>query len=158
MDVVFLFYVFLSLVIATGGSYVLASSGRIVAALVYFLGIIGIEAFFGMRWFNGTTAKVADAGPWPPVMNTCPDFLSLYYNGDKAVCVDTIGVAPNGGIAKWTGNADDRFVFNLHLDKSGAERIKALCAESKAKMVTWEGVYDGSNCLNAQPPLPVKKA
>ncbi len=158
MDYVFYFYVFLSFVIATGGAYVLATSGRIISAILYLLGVVAIEAYFGMRWFQGTSVKTADKGPWPPVLNTCPDFLSLHYNGDTAVCIDTIGIAPNGGIAKWTGNADSRFVFNLSLDKSGPARVKALCDEAKAKMVTWEGVYDGSNCLNAEPPKPAKKA
>ncbi len=158
MDYVFYFYIFLSFVIATGGAYVLASSGRIVAAFVYLLGVVAIEAFFGMRWFTGSTVKKTETGPWPPVLNTCPDFLSLHYNGDVAVCVDTLGVAPNGGIKKWAGNADSGFIYNLHLDKSGPVRAKALCDEAKAKMVTWEGVYDGSNCLNVDPPKPVKKA
>lgn len=158
MDYVFYFYIFLSFVIATGGAYVLGSSGRIIAAFVYLLGVVAIEAYFGMRWFQGMKVKASDAGPWPPVLNTCPDFLSLYYNGDTAVCVDTIGVAPNGGIQKWAGNADARFMFNLHLDKSGPARAKALCDEAKAKMVTWEGVYDGGNCSNVEPPKPAKKA
>ncbi len=158
MDYVFYFYIFLSFVIATGGAYVLASSGRIIAAFVYLLGIVAIEAFFGMRWFTGTTVKTPDAGPWPPVLNTCPDFLSLSYTGDTAVCVDTIGIAPNGGIQKWGGTADAPFIFNLSLDKSGPERAKALCDEAKAKMVTWEGVFDGTNCLNVDPPKPAKKA
>ena len=157
MDYVFLFYIFVSFVIATGGAYILASSGRIVAALLYLIGVIAIEAFFGTRWFQGTQVKQT-TGPWPPAINTCPDFLSLHKIGTTYYCVDTTGIAPNGGIEKWNSpaQADDRFLFKLYADKTGSDRTTALCQEAKVKRVTWEGVFDGTTCLGGVPPMPPK--
>lgn len=155
MDYTFLFYIFVSFVIASGGAYILASNGRIVSALIFFLGAIAIEAFFGMRWFQGTEAKKT-AGAWPPVINACPDFLSAHKVNGKMFCVDTMGVSTGGGIERWTNEnqTDARFLFDLHTEKSGAERIKAICDEARTKKVTWEGVFDGTTCLNNLPPLP----
>jgi len=154
MDVTFLFYVFLSFVIASGGTYILFSSGRIVAAILYLVGVIAIESYFGSKWFSGTEVNVT-MGAWPPSINVCPDMLSLYKNGPTPVCVDTVGVAPSGGIVKWTtGSTDPNAMFNLSTTKTGDERTKALCAEAKLKNVTWEGVWDGTTCLGGVPPMP----
>ena len=95
MDVSFLFYVFLSFVIGSGGTYILYSSGRIVVAILYLVGVIAIESYFGSRWFSGTQVNVT-FGAWPPSINVCPDMLSLNKNGTTPVCVDTVGVAPSG--------------------------------------------------------------
>lgn len=155
MDYTFLFYIFVSFVIATGGAYILASNGRIVTALIFLLGAIAIEAFFGMRWFKGTET-VKTAGAWPPVINACPDFLSAHKVNGKMFCVDTLGVTPGGGIERWTNEnqTDARFLFNLFTEKTGTDRAKALCDEARTKKVTWEGVFDGTTCLNNVPPLP----
>ena len=154
MDVSFLFYVFLSFVIGSGGTYILYSSGRIVAAILYLVGVIAIESYFGSRWFSGTQVNVT-FGAWPPSINVCPDMLSLNKNGTTPVCVDTVGVAPSGGIVKWTaGSTDPNTMSNLSTTKTGDDRTKALCAEAKLKNVTWEGVWDGTTCLGGVPPLP----
>lgn len=155
MDYTFLFYIFVSFVIATGGAYILASNGRIVTALVFLIGAIAIESFFGMRWFQGTETKKT-GGSWPPVINACPDFLSAHKVDGKMYCVDTIGVVPGGGIERWTNEnqTDAKFLFNLFTEKVGGDRIKAICDEARTKKVTWEGVFDGTTCLNNLPPLP----
>jgi hypothetical protein len=62
-----------------------------------------------------------------------------------------------GGIQKLvdpTSVTNDNFVFKLHMEKKGAERMRALCQECKTKKVTWEGVWDGSTCLGKVPPKP----
>lgn len=158
MDHNFLFYIFLSFVIATGGTYVLFSSGRIISAIVYLIGIVVLEVIFGMRWFQTSGAKNATIGPWPPSMNVCPDFLSLYHIKGEPVCVDTIGVS-TGGMSKWTDatQTDERYLFRLFIAEPVATRTKKLCEQAKLKMVTWEGVWDGTTCLGGQPPVPEKK-
>jgi hypothetical protein len=156
MDYNYLFYIFLSFVLTTGGSYVLLMSGRTISAMIYFVGLLTLEILFGLRWFKPSGATTnAEFGPWPPAINVCPDFLSLYKIGGNSVCVDTIGVS-SGGLSVWTGptQMDDRFVFNLFTDSTGADRTKKLCDQARTKMVTWEGVWDGTTCLGGQPPLP----
>lgn len=162
MDYTFLLYIFLSLVVTSGGAYALLMSGRIVSSIIFFIGIIAILIYFGTRWFTGTSQKSIQPsiGKWPPAINVCPDFLSLYKTSNKYYCVDTVGVAPNkeGAIAIFTSESgtepDEKYRFNLHLDKEGTDRTKALCDEAKSKHVTWEGIWDGSTCMGGSPPIP----
>jgi hypothetical protein len=161
MDYVFLFYIFLSFVIASGGAFVLFSSGRTISALMYLIGAISIEIFFGLRWFKAGGATTAAVGPWPPSINVCPDFLSLYKTSDGSgnsisYCVDNNGIASAGGLTRWSAGSapSGNNVFNLSSNLGGSLRTTALCNEAKAKKVTWEGVWDGTVCLGGQPPLP----
>jgi hypothetical protein len=72
------------------------------------------------------------------------------------VCIDTQGVAGTGGMSMWTDptQTDSRFLFKLFTNLTGDARATALCGECATKKVTWEGVYDGTTCLNVNPPLP----
>lgn len=156
MDIKFLFYVFLSIVIIAGGTYQTFSSGADVAAALFFFGSIMIILFFGFRWFTPQGAIKQEGGPWPPLINYCPDFLSLHTIGTTPYCVDTVGVT-DGGITRMTDPAtqtDEKYLFNLFASQTGDQRIKSLCDQCAAKKVTWEGVYNGVTCLNRNPPLP----
>lgn len=162
MQYTFLLYIFLSLVLISGGAYTLLMSGRIVSSLLFFIGVLALVIYFGTRWFNGTNQKSIQPsiGNWPPAINVCPDFLSLYKTSNQYYCVDTVGVAPNkeGAIAVFTTDSGiepaEKYRFKLHLDKEGTDRTKALCDEAKSKYVTWEGVWDGSTCMGGSPPIP----
>lgn len=156
MTYIFLFYVFLSIVCITGGAYYFYSSNHQLTAYIYFVGSIAAVIFFGLRWFSpsGDITKAA-SGAWPPSINYCPDFMSLAVIEDEQVCIDTIGVAQNGGLAVSDGTqVNDRYVFHLFTDKIGKERVNLLCEESKSKQVTWEGVWDGTVCMGKEPPKP----
>jgi hypothetical protein len=154
MDFVFILYILFSVVVGIGGTFYLVQSERTLGAFLYFVGSVLILTFYGLRWFTGDALKITryESKTWPPIVNMCPDFLSVYertVSGRKQkVCVDLIGVA-EGGIQKLIDPANvsnDNFVFNLHLDKKGAARMRALCRECRLKKVTWEGVYDGVAC------------
>jgi hypothetical protein len=157
MDFLFILYILFSLVVGLGGTYSLVQSERTLAAFLFFVGSILILTFYGLRWFSGDALKQTryESKNWPPFVNTCPDFLSLYErpvagtSKKEKVCVDLIGVS-EGGIQKLvdpTSVTNDNFVFKLHMEKKGAERMRALCQECKTKKVTWEGVYDGYQCV-----------
>jgi hypothetical protein len=157
MDYLLVLYILLSLVIGLGGTYTLMQNERTLAAFLFFVGSILILTFYGLRWFKGTALNPSryQTTSWPPFVNTCPDFLSVYErpvpgsSTKEQVCVDLIGVA-EGGIQKLVDPANvnnDNFVFKLYADKKGVERMKALCNECKLKKVTWEGVYDGVSCV-----------
>jgi len=157
MDYVFLFYIFLSFVIASGGAFVFFSSGRTIAAILFLVGSTTAVVFFGYRWFKSTGKTTAVVEVWPPSINACPDFLSLYKDpSGNSVCVDTLGVATGSALTKWTSTSvpTSSNSFNLFTAHSGAKRTTALCDEAKAKKVTWEGVWDGTVCLGGQPPKP----
>jgi hypothetical protein len=152
MNYLFWFYVFLSSISITGGAYYFYSKQQEIAAGIIFFGLIFTTWYFGYRWFPASGQETYD-GAWPPVINYCPDFLTLNTVNDEQVCVDTIGIAQTGGITKWS-ESSQKDVFNLYLNKSGKERVKLLCDQAKLKKVTWEGVWDGAVCMGAEPPLP----
>jgi len=161
MDFTFLLYIFLSCVIGIGGAYKLVQMERPVAGILYLVGAIAILIFFGLLWFTGDSLRVGkiETKSWPPAINLCPDFLSIYertINGSKEkVCVDLIGVGTQGGIQKMTAPEQalkEEFVFHLFSNLGGGARQRAICQHCKDKKVTWEGVYDGVSCADGFAP------
>ncbi len=155
MDYLFILYILFSIFVGVGGTFYLVKSDRTLAGFLYLIGAILILTFDGLRWFTSDALQASryDSKTWPPIVNVCPDFLSVYErsggNGQKEkICVDLIGVS-QGGIQKLVDPANvanDNFVFKLHMNKKGAERMRALCDECRLKKVTWEGVFDGVSC------------
>lgn len=159
MDLKFVFYIFLCIVIVSGGTFYYTSANQPITGGIFFFGLIAFSVVFGLRWFTASGQVMGAAtGAWPPVINYCPDFLTLYEVNGEQVCIDTIGVARQNGISKWENpnQTSDSFLFKLHLEKKDEARIKAICDECVAKKVTWEGIHDGSICLGNIPPMPPK--
>lgn len=154
MSYILLFYCFFSVVLATGGAFFFYSSGQQTTGMIYFVGAAVAAIFFGFRWFS-SNAIAAAAATWPPSVNYCPDLLSLATVQGVQVCIDTVGVAQQGGMSTSNGSqTEDKYVFRLFLEKAGLDRVKLLCEEAKQKQVTWEGVWNGSTCSNIEPPRP----
>lgn len=155
MDFVFILYILFSIAVGIGGTMYLVQSERTLGGFLFFVGAVLIFTFYGLRWFSGDGLKVTryESKSWPPFVNACPDFLTLTERtvGSKKekVCVDMIGVSESAALQKLQDASDltnNNKIFPLHLEKSGAARLRALCNECKAKGVTWEGVYDGVAC------------
>lgn len=156
MDLVFLFYIFLSIVLITGGGYYFFSSGLEIAAAIYFLGATIASLFFGFRWFNPSGTVNKGPGSWPPSINYCPDFLTLTKIDDEQVCIDMNGVAQGGDSTLQVSdgtNTGEPYIFHLYTN-SGTDRVGLLCEQAKLKGVTWEGVWNGTSCSKNPPPLP----
>jgi hypothetical protein len=158
MDLAFIFYIFLCIVITSGGSFYYINSKQAITGGIFFFGFIAFSVVFGLRWFTASGERAGAAtGGWPPVINYCPDFLSLYEVDGTQVCIDTIGIARQNGITQWNAGStppNSSQQFNLHLTDKEDVRVKALCDECAAKKVTWEGVYDGAICIGNRPPMP----
>jgi hypothetical protein len=163
MDLSFVLFVFVAILIVLGGSYGFYASGQEIVAAIYFLGAVSAMVVYGMRWFSASGKQINKnlPGSWPPVINTCPDFLTLHKrtSGTTSIfeCIDQLGITTPATLEKTTDPAtqtDAKYKFSLHLEKSGEARAKALCAECSSKGVTWEGVYDGSICIGNLPPVP----
>lgn len=162
MDYLFILYIFLSIAIIWGGAVVFIQSDRSIGGFLYVIGAILVLVYYGLRWFSGVNLKATQVptGSWPPVINLCPDFLTMHKRvvGGKSenVCVDLVGVS-KGGIQRLTdANSvmNDNFIFRLFENLTGSTRIRRLCQECREKQVTWEGVFDGANCVADKVPNP----
>jgi hypothetical protein len=137
-----------------GSVFLNVQSGKYVSAGILGIGFLTISILYGIYMYtpSGDVISRVKSGPWPPTINVCPDFLSLVTVSGSPVCVDPIGT---GALRKWTsGQTGDAYIFNLKLTLNGQARINALCDSCRSLGLTWEGVYDGSACLNNQPPIP----
>ena len=127
---------------------------------------------YGWNWFGPGGPYTNTPVPWPPTLNSCPDFLVSYTipanNGVPAIpgCVDTIGVSTlpaafpqrSSGVPNWpTAGAPTVAVSastapNYH--SSGwfatrtGETTAALCARLQTTGLTWEGIWDGTTCYS----------
>ncbi len=162
MDYLFLLYILLSIGIVWGGAVVFIQSERSVGGFLFVIGAILVLVYYGLRWFSGASLKATQVSykSWPPVINLCPDFLTMHKRvvGGKTedICVDLVGVSP-GGIQRLVDEnniMNDRFVFRLFNNLQGPARIRRLCQECREKRVTWEGVYDGMTCIADKIPNP----
>ena len=140
----------------TGSFYLNYSTGKSIQAVILGIGFLLISVLFGLRWFSNLfSAETTPIKSWPPALNICPDYLVLSKVNGVPVCLDSVGVSQRG-MELWTSpeQTDEKYLFNLFLDKMGSARVLELCNECKRKGVTWEGVWDGNVCLNGEPPRP----
>jgi len=159
MQLSFIFYLLISMSSILGSVYFNVQAGKYISAGILCVGFLTISILYGYYMFtpSGDLISTTVSGPWPPTINVCPDFLSLITLNGTPVCVDPIGISTTtGALNKWTnsGNTGSTYIFDLSLTLTGDERVRALCNQCQTKGLTWEGVFDGSNCLNNQPPIP----
>jgi len=161
MNYYLLIYIFLCIGIGLGGTAFLYQSGRTISAVTYLIGSILVFVFFGLRWFEYSESPW-NAKQWPPVINTCPDYL-VYYARPTAdgkttpTCVDPLGVSlRTDALRKWTGvpqTDNDAFYFSLTFTEApGTALLNAQCQRALDKGVAWEGITDGETCYKYNPP------
>lgn len=180
MELSFIFYLFAAFILIPGIFFLCTIFNKPLAGIIAAVGMLILFVLFGIQFFNtdGTYKKEeSSAKRWPPVINYCPDYLSLFKNGTEYVCVDTVGVASNN-----SGNAIQLFnpntmttptsgmIFKLYLDDASinaykndaantgkpSDRKSILVEQMKEKKLTWEGVFDGLQQLDgvlAVPPI-----
>jgi hypothetical protein len=88
-------YIFLVIIIIVSSGNYLYKSERTVSAVFCSILFILIFVFFGQRWFNNTSTSstgIPIPKTWPPVINTCPDYLTYYNAGGVGTCIDLIGI------------------------------------------------------------------
>ena len=161
MNYAFVAYILVSIIAITGSYYISASAQKQVQGIILSVGFLALSVYFGLLWFtgSGTFTSSSPSGSWPPSINVCPDYLSLFKVNGQPVCVDPIGVATGGLMKKWTGTQTDAaYIFPLTDSQGTALAPQALCDQCKAKGVAWEGVWDGAVCYQGKPPVPAKTA
>jgi len=163
MDLSFYLYLFLVIASVLGGTYYFFKNNKSTTGSIYLVGSVVISAFFGSRWFLPSGTETSRGGTWPPLINVCPDFMSLVTITPtpagtaravpETVCVDTAGIY--SGIARWTpGSTSEDTIFHLYTAQDPKDRLKSLCDESVRKRVTWEGFYTEGTCGTNLPPKP----
>jgi hypothetical protein len=176
MELTFIFYLFASFIIIPGTFFLLVLFNKPTAGLIATIGMLVLFILFGIQFFNQDGTYKQQSKPkqsWPPYINYCPDFLSLYKNNNELICVDTVGVASsNTGDAIQLFNPNTNTVatsgqtFNLYLTEASINAYKTanagkpfdrksiLIEECKKKRVTWEGIFNGSQPLDGEVPVP----
>lgn len=145
-DIKLVIYVIGCILILTWGTYQILQAFQMLGAVVYFVGALYVCIIYGIRWFNKNSSSSAVV--WPPVINTCPDYLTYYerqVNGKKVPsCIDTIGVSKNNGITIFPkggdSNSDDKCFFTIPAS------IADKCSQAINAGLTWEGITNGESC------------
>lgn len=169
MDYYLIAYIFLVLITIFQASSTLFRSERSLAGIVVLILFILIFVFYGMRWFHGDRIASAYKGSWPPVINTCPDYLTYYRYKDGATvtdtCIDIIGVARSSSssgatLTPWSSsdNAENppslsgsgKYFTKVYRPGMGPSALSGLCAAARSSGLTWEGVTDGESCTYAK--------
>ena len=164
MELSFIFYLFTAFIVIPGTYFLLSTQRMYVAGIIASIGLIILFILFGIQLYTveGNYATSPEKLKWPPSINTCPDFLSLYKVNGTYSCVDTAGVSTNGGLPKFVPVSEDgtsqtpraEQLFNLFLSDNDENRKKNIKTECINKGVSWEGVYDGINGYNNTIPKP----
>jgi hypothetical protein len=155
IDFSLILYALAALLIGGGGSYYIMKTERMVTAVGFLLASIAIFTYFGLRWFDGMKLRPNISGvidpntPWPPVINYCPDFLSLKQEGNSFYCVDTMGVST---LPLFTQGSTATATNGILLNKDST--AQAYAGTFITKNVTWEGIYDGRSATTRKPPFP----
>lgn len=105
MDYWFIAYIVICVCIGGGLVAYMYNRAQNIGAMILLVLLIAVYAFFGLRWFSGTTLKgttpAGAGGAWPPVVNLCPDFMTAVKASETAAvpsatsdlyCIDTNGV------------------------------------------------------------------
>lgn len=142
-------------IMVTGiGSYKL--SDQMISAIIFFIGSLTLFIVYGIRWFSSTSSLTTAPGPWPPVINTCPDYLTYYKRTvggvDKDTCIDRIGVSKDNSLLATFPTSgtpsDDKYYLDLSgVSSDPATKSTQLCNKALNAKVSWEGVTNGESCV-----------
>lgn len=149
-------YSLLAIIIVFATLNFLYRSERIFASIIVLILFILIFVFFGLRWFKtGVTVTGTYEGNWPPVVNSCPDYLTLYKKPDREyTCIDIIGVSSNKKVNQWvngltppTATSDPHYFNFVHKPSDTLQRMNTLKEAADNSGLTWEGITDGNYTL-----------
>jgi hypothetical protein len=165
-DFSLILYALAALLIGGGGSYYIMKTDRMITAIGFFLASLAIFIYFGLRWFDGLKLRPSISGvfdpksSWPPIINYCPDFMSLKQDGTNFYCVDTMGVTK---LPRYTADSSLVFTasgtsrvnnFKLTKDTSATTYTNSFFLGGDTAGITWEGIYDGRSPSSRVPPFP----
>lgn len=184
MDFYFILYILVCILVGGGVVNFLYKSGQTTAALLSLGLLVLIYVFYYLRWFSGTNSKGVDKpASWPPIVNMCPDFMTLYKSGENVYCYDVndtylVKGYPGGSGFLSTGmtinsetgqsalliknNSANTGASSLQEDAGGARwpifnllknSSTSMTGDERGKFIRWEGVYDGRQINVNNAPL-----
>lgn len=164
MDFWVILYSLICVVVGAGSASFLYKRGQSMAAMIALVLLILVFVFYGLRWFPGGTLNGTKpaGGPWPPIVNMCPDFMASFVDSsNKVYCYDAANVynmksatAGTAGLAATspTINGVSQAAYLLQdptatnknpLKTTLKNSASTLTQDSNGKYVRWEGVWDG---------------
>jgi hypothetical protein len=159
MNLYLITFIVLAFMIIAGGSYHLYSMGQTYGGIIFFIGSLTLFIIYGIRWFGATPLFTPDSGPWPPMINTCPDYLTYYQRMVGGVakdsCIDLVGVSKDNSLMSvfpkdGTVPDSDTYYFDISgFSSDPATKTNQMCQAALAKKLTWEGVTNGESCVSA---------
>ena len=172
MELTFIIYIFAAFLFIPGTYFIMSKFGKSLAGGIAALGMLTFFILFGLEKYTPTGNLVQQEviTNWPPGINQCPDFLTLFLmpavaaSGSTAavpayyVCIDTIGVASqkNNSIVQYIPTKSSVLpganqIFPLSTD------LPTVVKQCRDTNVTWEGIWDGlqqySNTIPPPPPI-----
>ena len=162
-NIYLIIYIISAISVIAGGTVTAFNTGKSLAAVLFCMGAIAIFVIFGLKWFSPGSVFAKTPVPWPPTINTCPDYL-VYYGRNRGdgtkenTCIDIIGVSKNGGLKVFPKEAlndttkvptDGNYYFSLKTDSTWADaKNHELCRKAIIAGLTWEGITNGESCTS----------
>ena len=160
MNFAFIAYIFVAIGVGLAVPMKLYQTERMWSAVIFLILSIFIFIFFGTRWFSTGNVVGTYTGSWPPIINTCPDYLVYFKKGNMDTCIDLIGVNRSGGaLAPWSKDdspssaptAANKYFPMTYKAGMAPDQIKVLCDAAQQLGLTWEGITNGESCVFAPP-------
>jgi hypothetical protein len=162
-------YVLIAIAVMVIGTFYTYSPDALARTILFAIGGSLVFYFFYLRWFG---QQEGSPDFWPPSINTCPDYLTLVNvnnasgGGTRGACVDYLGIAigdnplqragPGDTLVAGSGKVFQYTSSDVAAARSAAE-LTTICNECRNKGVTWEGVWDGDNCVGLNRYLTQKQ-
>ena len=161
MNIYLVIFIAVAFMVTIGGSLQLNNTSGLYGAALFGIASTVLFIVYGIRWFGDKSLMTPASGPWPPMINSCPDYLTSYKRTvggvTKDTCIDTIGVSkdnsllatfPKDGVAP----SSDTYYMDLSgLNSDPAAKSTQLCNLALNQKVTWEGITNGESCVTAAP-------
>jgi hypothetical protein len=168
MDFWVIVYILLCVAIGGGAVSYFYKLQETTGAMVAMVLLILVFVFYGLRWFQAGELKgtKAESGDWPPIVNACPDYMSLYKDTTGVYCYDAGNVynlkSYNGSglTTNLTINGVSGQSAYLIKDNSGNNPLQntlktspsTIMGDTNGKYVKWEGVWDGQSMNTSKVP------
>lgn len=163
MNYYFIAYILLCVIVGLSVAVKLFQTNRMWAGLIFLLLSVFIFIFFGTRWFSNGNVIGTYTGSWPPIINTCPDYLVYFKKGTKDTCIDLLGVNRSGGaLVPWSADdsasnppaATNKYFTGVYKAGMTTKELQTLCDSAGQLGLTWEGITNGESCT-FNPPRQV---